>query len=131
MRLIANSTPGLVIRAYDARSVTVQYVTPTTQSLTEETFETPVLLQAEGVTTLTILQADDLSDSICQPIWDRSPELVILGHDQADLGLSAQQRAMFLSRGIGLEVMRLGAACRTYNLLSADGRAVIALLFPG
>lgn len=34
--------------------------------------------------------------------------------------------------GIGLEVMDLGAACRTYNVLVADERAVaLALILPG
>jgi len=34
--------------------------------------------------------------------------------------------------GIGLEVMDVGAACRTYNLMVSDGRPVaLALILPG
>jgi uncharacterized protein len=33
-----------------------------------------------------------------------------------------------LNRGIGLEVMDTGAACRTYNVLASEGRAVAAAL---
>jgi uncharacterized protein len=31
-------------------------------------------------------------------------------------------------RGVGVEVMDTGAACRTYNILMAEGRTVAAVL---
>ena len=34
------------------------------------------------------------------------------------------------SSQVALEVMDLGAACRTYNVLAQEDRAVVALLFP-
>jgi len=58
------------------------------------------------------------------------PELVVIGWVGGQLFLPAQQRSWFLERRIGLEVMDLGAACRTYNVLVQDERRVIALLFP-
>jgi uncharacterized protein len=36
--------------------------------------------------------------------------------------------AAVLGRGIGLEVMDTGAACRTYNILMSEGRRVVAAL---
>jgi uncharacterized protein len=30
-----------------------------------------------------------------------------------------------IERGIGLETMDTGAACRTYNVLAAEGRSVV------
>ena len=33
-------------------------------------------------------------------------------------------------RGIGLEIMDTAAACRTYNILMAEGRTVAAMLLP-
>ena len=42
----------------------------------------------------------------------------------------AALRAEFGARAIGLEVMELGAACRTFNVLVSEGRrAVLAVLF--
>ena len=35
---------------------------------------------------------------------------------------------LFAPAGIGLEVMDLQAACRTYNILAAEGRSVAAAL---
>jgi uncharacterized protein len=56
------------------------------------------------------------------------PELVLLGSGKRlrfpDRGLLAP----LSERGIGVEVMDTGAACRTYNILMAEGRAVAAAL---
>ena len=53
------------------------------------------------------------------------------------LGTGASQQfppddlvAKFASRGIGLEIMDTAAACRTYNILMAEGRTVAAMLLP-
>jgi len=63
-------------------------------------------------------------------VFADAPELVVIGWAGGQLFLPAQQRSWFLERRIGLEVMELGAACRTYNVLVQDERRVIALLFP-
>jgi len=34
------------------------------------------------------------------------------------------------ARGVSLELMSLGAACRTYNVLAQERREVVAGLFP-
>jgi uncharacterized protein len=40
--------------------------------------------------------------------------------------------ARLLAQGIGVEVMPLGAACRTYNVLVGEGRRVLAaIILPG
>ena len=42
---------------------------------------------------------------------------------------SAQVRAAFAQRRVGIEVMQLGAACRTFNVLVQEERRVAAALF--
>ena len=39
-------------------------------------------------------------------------------------------RAALKTRGIGVEAMDTGAACRTYNVLLAEDRLVAAALLP-
>jgi len=56
--------------------------------------------------------------------------VVVIGWAGGQTFLPAAQRRWFLERGIGIEVMELGAACRTYNVLVGDGRRVVAILFP-
>ncbi len=60
-----------------------------------------------------------------------------LEFEVALLGTGASQQfpadnlvAQFASRGIGLEIMDTAAACRTYNILVAEGRTVAAMLLP-
>ena len=72
----------------------------------------------------------DLREEQLGSLLAEAPELVLIGWAGGQLFLPAQQRSWFLERRIGLEVMELGAACRTYNVLVQDERRVIALLFP-
>jgi len=58
-----------------------------------------------------------------------SPDVVILGTGAVQQFPPAQVRALFAQRGIGLESMDLGAACRTYNVLVQEERRVAAALF--
>jgi uncharacterized protein len=62
------------------------------------------------------------------PIAALKPELVLLGTgDKLRFPHPALTRALAEAR-IGLEVMDLQAACRTYNILMAEGRKVAAAL---
>ena len=62
-------------------------------------------------------------------LFELSPELVILGTGPTQHFAPAAVRAAFTARGIGLEAMELGAACRTYNVLVQEERRVAAALF--
>ena len=58
----------------------------------------------------------------------QDPEIVLLGTGPRQIFPAASFRAQFLSVGIGVEVMDTGAACRTFNVLVAEQRRVVALL---
>jgi uncharacterized protein len=62
-------------------------------------------------------------------VFALAPELVIIGSGPQQQFAPRALREEFARRGIGLEVMQLGAACRTYNVLAQEGRRVAALLF--
>lgn len=57
------------------------------------------------------------------------PELVVLGTGPTQRFAPGEIRALLAQRGIGLEVMQLGAACRTFNVLVQEERRVAAGLF--
>ena len=57
------------------------------------------------------------------------PELVVIGSGPTQQFASAEIRALLAQRGVGLEVMQLGAACRTFNVLVQEERRVAAGLF--
>ena len=58
-----------------------------------------------------------------------APELVLLGTGPTQRFATAEVRGEFVRRRVGLEVMQLGAACRTFNVLVQEERRVLAALF--
>jgi uncharacterized protein len=62
-------------------------------------------------------------------IFALQPEVVLLGTGERQRFPPAEIRTAFAARGIGLEVMDLGAACRTYNILVQEERRAVAALF--
>lgn len=56
------------------------------------------------------------------------PEVVLLGTGERLRFPAPAHSACLLEHGIGLEVMDTAAACRTYNILAAEGRKVAAAL---
>jgi uncharacterized protein len=54
--------------------------------------------------------------------------VLLLGTGAVQTFPSAETRRLFAEAGIGLEAMDTGAACRTYNVLLAEKRAVAAAL---
>jgi uncharacterized protein len=60
------------------------------------------------------------------------PDLVILGTGLKQRFIAPKLIDSLLSRRIGVECMDNQAACRTYNILMAEGRKVaLALILPG
>jgi uncharacterized protein len=71
------------------------------------------------------LHADDLA-AVCE----LAPEVVILGTGARLRFPSPQVLRPLIDARIGYEIMDSAAACRTYNILATEGRAVaVALIF--
>jgi len=69
---------------------------------------------------------DELSVEHLAPLFELAPEVVVLSTGATQRFPRASLRAEFASRRIGLEVMEIGAACRTYNVLVSEERRVLA-----
>jgi len=70
----------------------------------------------------------DLRPDHFEPILALEPELLILGTGPRHALLEPRLYRTLLERQVGVEVMDTGAACRTYNVLLAEERAVVAAL---
>lgn len=57
-------------------------------------------------------------------------DVVLLGSGARGEFFPPQLRGALKSQGLIIEVMDTGAACRTYNVLMAEGRRVTAALMP-
>src|SRR5688572_11890951 len=75
---------------------------------------------------------DDLTVDSFTPLFELTPEVVVLSTGATQRFPRAALRAEFATRKVGLEVMEMGAACRTYNVLVGEERRVlVAVLLPG
>jgi uncharacterized protein len=74
---------------------------------------------------------DELASEHLVPIFALMPEVVVLSTGASQKFPRAALRAEFATRRIGLEIMEVGAACRTYNVLVGEERKVVgAILLP-
>lgn len=71
-----------------------------------------------------------LEESDLLPLLETRAQVVLLGAGERQSFAGASVRSIFRARGIALECMTLGAACRTYNILAGEDRPVAAGLFP-
>lgn len=75
---------------------------------------------------------DELATEHLQVLFDLAPEVVVLATGATQKFPRAALRAEFATRRIGIEVMEIGAAARTYNVLVGEERRVLAaVLLPG
>lgn len=120
MRFTQDSTSTtLLIRAYTAGELRVN----------DDTYRDSVILTPTTVLRLPeIRNMDDLASLDPKRILSLEPELLLLGTGPRQIFPAGSFRAQFLSSGIGLEVMDTAAACRTFNVLVAEQRRVVALL---
>lgn len=72
-----------------------------------------------------------LTRTLLQPALDLQPRILLIGAARDVTRPPAALRREIEALGIALECMELGAACRTYNVLSQEGREVVAGLLPG
>lgn len=72
----------------------------------------------------------DLAEVHFEVIAAREPEIVLVGTGARTLFPAADLLSPCTKRGIGVEIMDTGAACRSYNFLLGEGRRVIAALLP-
>lgn len=71
---------------------------------------------------------DELASRHFEALQALAPELVIFGSGRRLRFPPAALTQPLVNAQVGLEVMDTGAACRTYNILVAEGRRVVAAL---
>lgn len=75
--------------------------------------------------------AADLSTAHLAALLELGPQLIVIGTGPRQVFPHPRALQSVLAQGIGVEIMDTGAACRTYNLLMAEGRRVAAGLMIG
>lgn len=97
--------------------------------LNEDRFETSLIVMPE--TTFTDWPpetADDLLAAHLEIVVELGPELIVIGTGEQQKFPDSVVLRPVIDSGIGFEIMDTRAACRTYNILMAEGRVVAAAL---
>ena len=96
------------------------------------TFTGPTLVFAKASLCWSAKEVELLSFEDITPILERADglDLCLLGCGSRMTMVAPEIRSALKNLGIALEPMDTGAACRTFNVLLAEGRAVAAALFP-
>ncbi len=71
----------------------------------------------------------DLEVRHFEPIRELAPEIVLLGTGARQIFVDHAITVALADHGIALETMDTGAACRSFNILLAESRPVVAVLF--
>jgi uncharacterized protein len=71
---------------------------------------------------------DDLNEHTLQCVLDLNPDVVLLGTGEKQIFPEPKIFGLLGEKGIGLEVMNTGALCRTFNILVAEDRDVVAII---
>lgn len=73
---------------------------------------------------------DDLQPADLEALAGLGCEVLLLGTGSRQRFPQPAILRPLIERGIGVEVMNNGAACRTFNILVAEGRTVAAAILP-
>ncbi len=91
-----------------------------------------VLVLPQRTTPWSVATADEIAADNLGPIIEATPavEVLVVGCGARASFIPPSRRSELRAYGLVLEVMDTGAACRTYNVLLAEGRRVAAALLP-
>lgn len=109
------------IRSFDENGIRVD----------QDHFKKPFIISGQRIVPeWDVSCVDDINEESLQAVFRLEPEVVLIGTGKNQVFLPLTTQAHFFRRNIGFEVMSTDAACRTFNVLAAEGRHVVAALLP-
>ncbi len=107
------------IQAYDRESVTIN----------ERRYRGSLVLSADRlIEDWPVKRPEAIDAQSLECVFEQQPEVVLLGTGERQRFPPPQLQQLFVERQLGLEAMDTGALCRTFNILVAEGRRVVALI---
>ncbi len=125
----ATSTGRYTIRSYGPGEISVLRTTDSgVETPAEILAQSLILTPAHVIRDWPPQQFDELAAMHFDIFEQLRPEVLLLGCGARQRFLSADLRRLLAQRGLNVELMNTGAACRTYNILLGDERNVAAAL---
>jgi uncharacterized protein len=122
MRFTQNSSSARnVVRAYGAGEIRIN----------DSVFRDPLIVDSAEIRPGPAIGGPhELTAAHAAELLTLEPELVVVGTGVRQVFPATEFSAPLLAAGVGVEIMDTGAACRTFNVLVAEQRRVVALLLP-
>ena len=102
--------------------------------VTGQVYESPILVFPERTLTWPVIRFADASLENLAPVLaagrEGNVELLLFGQGREMQLVPPALRQGLRAAGVVVEPMDTGAACRTYNVLMAEGRRIAAALIP-
>lgn len=118
MKFTLDTPPGLSITSCSDAGI----------SVSGTLYRTSILLLREEVLDWDCTSVGNLDRQSLAPAVAHGPEILLLGSGRELVFPDAALTRELGRQGIGVEVMDTAAACRTFNILTAEERRVVAAL---
>jgi uncharacterized protein len=118
MRFAQDSFANNSIRAYGDDEISVN----------DKTIRQSVIITPDLIQPWEPQHIDELTAEHCRQLGEFNPEVIIFGTGKILKFPSPRLTVDLQAQGIGVEIMAHDAACRTFNILLAEDRRVIAAL---
>lgn len=113
---LESRTPN-TITSYDDRQLIVNGIT----------YSNSMILSTQTIISpWSIHSLNELTPSAMSEIIQQNPEVILIGHPESGTQPPIETRQWLSQQRIGIECMDIGAACRTFNVLLSEGRAIVA-----
>jgi len=108
----------------------IQSYNPGEFRVNDITFKGPVLVSADATRLWAVSSIEALTPEDFAPLHGMPVDVCLLGCGLKIARLPKPLREALKERGIHVEPMDTGSACRTYNMLIAENRMAVAALIP-
>tara|TARA_A100001037_G_C15070701_1_gene599289 strand:+ start:138 stop:512 length:375 start_codon:yes stop_codon:yes gene_type:complete len=95
----------------------------------DQTLSSSCALSQRGILTSNLPTIENLKTDNIIGLVDKETDIALLGTGATQVFPDYELTTSLGQLGIALEVMDTGAACRCYNILISEGRALVALLY--
>ncbi len=93
-------------------------------------YEGAIVVTADATVAWRVTSLADVTVESLSVLFDRGIEILLLGCGAHLMPVPGELRVALRQKGIVVDAMDTGAACRTYNVLLAEERRVAAALLP-
>jgi len=107
----------------------IQAVRPDAVRINEVDYRESLVLQVDDrPRSWPVRAVEELDRAALAPILDYGPDILLLATGRTLRFPDAALRLALLEQDIGVEIMTLDSAARTFNILASEGRRVMAAL---